>query len=217
MTEPSFLDAIRESYDTVAVAYAEQISLSGLSALGHAMLGEFAEAIKKADLGLPVADVGCGPGKMTAYLAERGVTIFGIDLSPKMIELAREAFPHLSFTVGSNTALDLEDGSLGGILAHYSTHHTPPEHLPLVYAEFYRTLTTGGCLMLAGHAGPDEHLRPTQAYGGHPVSYESHLIPPDRIAELLTQAGLTVTTRLVQARDDDTGRQHISYLAYKRP
>jgi hypothetical protein len=115
-----------------------------------------------------------------------------------MIELAQEAYPGLRFTVGSMTALELDDGELGGILAYYSTHHTPPELLPVVFAEFHRTLAPGGHLMLVGHVGNGEHERPTHAYGSHPVSYESHLLPADRIAELLGQAGLVVTAHLVQ-------------------
>lgn len=109
--------------------------------------------------------------------------------------LAGQAHPHLSFTVGSMTALALRDNELGGILAYYSTHHNPPEQLPLLYAEFHGTLAPGDLLMLAGHAGDDEYLRlrPTQAYGGHPVSYEFHLLPAERIAELLSRAGLVIT------------------------
>ncbi|ELP63911.1 hypothetical protein STRTUCAR8_04678 [Streptomyces turgidiscabies Car8] len=58
--------------------------------------------------------------------------------------------------------------------------------------------------MPAGHAEDDEYLRlrPTQAYGGHPVSYESHLLPAERIAEPLGRAGLVITTRLVQEPDE---------------
>jgi hypothetical protein len=69
--------------------------------------------------------------------------------------------------------------------------------------------------MLAGHVGNGEHLRPTRAYGDHPVSYESHLLPPDRIAELLQQAGLVVTTRVVQEPEGGAKRQAGTFLAYK--
>lgn len=68
------------------------------------MVASFAEVVRKADPG-PVADLGCGPGKVTAYLADLGVSVLGIDLSPKMIGLARQAHPDLSFKVGSMTAL----------------------------------------------------------------------------------------------------------------
>lgn len=215
VSEASYLDAVRESYDTVADAYAEQVPRPGdLDPLARALLGAFAETVRQAGSG-PVADLGCGPGFVTAHLAGLGVPVLGVDLSPRMVELARRAHPDLAFTVGSMTALGIGDGTLGGILAHYSTHHTPPELLPRVFAEFHRTLAPGGHLMVAGHVGDDLRLRPTQAYGGHPVSYESHLVPADRIVALLNQAGLTVTARLLQEPAEGAKRTTATFLARK--
>ena len=213
--QPSYLAAIRESYDTVAADYVQLVKEPHeLDPLYRAMLAAFAETVRVGDLG-PVADLGCRPGRITAYLADLGVPVLGIDLSPKMIELARRAHPDLTFTVGSMTAPPVGDDELGGILAFYSTHHTPPDQLPVVFAEFHRVLAPGGQLMLAGHVGDDQLLRPTQAYGGHPVSYESHLLPPDRIAELLGQAGFTLTARLVQEPAEGAKRTHAILLARK--
>jgi SAM-dependent methyltransferase len=180
------------------------------------MLAGFAELVQDADRG-PVADLGCGPGKVTAYLAGSGLPVFGVDVSPRMVGLARAAFPHLRFTVGSMTALELGDDELGGILAYYSTHHTPPELLPVVFAEFRRTLAPGGHLMIVGYVGSGERLSPTQAYGGHPVSFESFLLPADRIADLLEQAGLVVTARLVQAPDEGMRRRSPRSWCANRP
>ncbi|MFE0471911.1 class I SAM-dependent DNA methyltransferase [Streptomyces sp. NPDC058947] len=213
MTDPSYLTEVRESYDTVAAEYARRVSEpAGLDPVSRAMLAAFAELARP--LG-PVADLGCGPGKVTAHLSALGVRAFGVDLSPRMVELARAAHPELRFTTGSMTALDIGSGELGGILAYYATHHTPPRHLPTVFAEFHRTLTPGGVLMLAGHVGDGEHLRPTRAYGDHPVSYASYLLPPDRIAGLLEEAGLVVTTRVVQEPEGGSGRRSGTFLAYR--
>jgi SAM-dependent methyltransferase len=215
MTEASCLAAVRESYDTVAAAYAELVkSPAELDPLSRALLAAFAETVRPAGLG-PVADLGCGPGFVTAHLAELGVPVFGVDLSPRMAELARRAHPELTFSVGSLTALAIADGALGGILAYYSTHHTPPELLPRVYAEFHRTLAPGGRLMLAGPVGDGERVRPDRAYGGHPVSYESHLLPMDHLAELLGRAGLVVTARMVQEPDEGAKRRIATLLAHK--
>ncbi|WP_424637616.1 class I SAM-dependent methyltransferase [Embleya sp. AB8] len=215
MTEPSYLAAIRKSYDTVAADYAQLVKRpTELDPLSRAMLATFAELTQTTNLG-PVADLGCGPGLITAHLAALGVPARGIDLSPNMIELAQRAYPTLDFAVGSMTELPIRDNELGGILAYYSTHHTPPESLPILYAEFHRTLAPGAHLMLAGHVGNDEHVRPTQAYGGHPVTYESHLLPAARIATLLTRAGLTITAQLIQEPTQTTKRAAATFLAQK--
>jgi SAM-dependent methyltransferase len=67
-----------------------------------------------------VLDVGCGPGTVTAYLAERGVDASGVDLSPRMIEHARRLYPQCRLSVGSATDLDLADASFGGLLGWWS-------------------------------------------------------------------------------------------------
>lgn len=149
MIEPDFLHTTRTGYDAWAVPYAELFAnrLDDYP-LDRAMLAAFAEFVR-ADGGGPVADLGCGPGHVTALLHSLGLTASGVDLSAEMIAIARKAHPELRFEEGSMTALPLDDGELGGILARYSIIHTPPERLPEVFAEFHRVLAPGGHLLLA--------------------------------------------------------------------
>lgn len=54
-----------------------------------------------------VIEIGCGTGDLLAGLdPERGV---GIDISPKMVEAAREKFPHLQFEIGDLEDLQIEE------------------------------------------------------------------------------------------------------------
>jgi hypothetical protein len=93
-------------------------------------------------------------------------------------------------------ALDLADGSLAGAVAWYSIIHTPPERHHVLFAEFHRVLRPGGHLLLGFQVGDTvRHL--DHAYG-HDISADAYRLSPDRVADGLTAAGLTVTTRVVR-------------------
>jgi SAM-dependent methyltransferase len=199
VTEPDFLRATRASYDAIAVDYAEWIR-DELTAkpLDRAVLAGFAELVGDAG---PVADVGCGPGRVTAHLRDLGLRAFGVDLSPQMIAVARQRHPDLRFDVGSMLALDVPNAALGGIVAWYSIIHVPDELLPDAFAEFHRVLAPGGHLLLAFQAG-DEVSHWTEA-AGHPVSLDFHRRRPDSVASLLLRSGLVVRARLLREPDED--------------
>lgn len=219
MTEPDFLRTTRTSYDTVAADYAELFrDALADSPLERAMLAGFADLVRAGGAG-QVADVGCGSGRVAAHLHGLGLPVFGIDLSPRMVAVARQTYPGLRFEVGSMLGLDLPDGALGGVVTWYSIIHVPQERLPEVFAEFHRVLAPGGHVLLAFQAG-DETVHLTEAFG-HPVSLELHRRQPDRVADLLGRAGLVVRARLLDepdAGDDSVSRKrHAAFLLARKP
>ena len=146
----TFYDAIAEDY---AALFRDQLAVRPLD---RALLAGFAELVGE---GGRVADLGCGPGVVTAHLASLGLSVFGLDLSEGMLAIARRENPGLCFEQGSMRHLDLPDGALGGVVSWYSTIHTPQEELPAVYAEFRRVLGDGGGLLFSFPFG-DEPLHP---------------------------------------------------------
>ncbi|CCH35673.1 methyltransferase domain-containing protein [Actinosynnema sp. NPDC047251] len=206
-----FLDATRTSYDKVAVSYEELLrDHLATNAADRAVLGMFAEYTTG-----QVADVGCGPGRITAHLASLGLDAFGVDLSPGMVEVARERHRGLRFEVGSMTGLDLPDGALGGVVAWYSVIHVPPELHPEVFAGFFRVLAPGGHLLLAFQAG-DERRHITEGYG-HQVDLVAYRLPPERIAAQVVDAGFELRTTVVRAPEPPNEKVQQAYLIARKP
>ncbi|MBB0229118.1 methyltransferase domain-containing protein [Streptomyces calidiresistens] len=193
MDSPSHLRATAQAYDAVAVRYAELVrdALDGLP-LDRAVLAAFAELVRTAGGG-PVADMGCGPGWVTAHLRDLGLDAFGIDLSPAMIALAREAYPDLRFEVGSMLAPGLADGRLRGIVSWYSLIHLPPPEVPSYLAGFRRMLAPGGHLLLGFFES-----------GGGPVAAFDHKVttahrwPIDGLAASAREAGFVEIGRMLR-------------------
>ncbi|GAA1961090.1 hypothetical protein GCM10009738_39920 [Kitasatospora viridis] len=204
-------DETRAAYDAVVELYASLFAdrLEG-QPFARAMIGTFAELVRAT--GNPrVADVGCGPGHLTAMLHELGLDAFGLDLSPGMVDHARRAHPALRFQEARMECLPVEDGSLGGVLAHYSMIHTPPGELPRLLVEQARVLAPGG-LLLVSFFGTD---------GPEPVRFDHKVTPAyswpaDRLAELLADSGLVPFARLLHDPASERGFLDAHLLARRR-
>jgi ubiquinone/menaquinone biosynthesis C-methylase UbiE len=180
--------SVRKSYDRVADEYVRRI-FNELrdKPLDQELLNRFAtEVIGRGE----VCDMGCGPGHVARYLRDAGATVFGLDLSPRMLEQARQLNPDLSFLEGNMMALDLQDGRLAGIAAFYSIVNIPKESLTLVFREMARVLQPGGTLLLAFHVG-DKMLHEDELWG-RPISMDFFLYQSLEIRRYIEDAGLAI-------------------------
>ncbi|WP_445528198.1 class I SAM-dependent DNA methyltransferase [Streptomyces cyslabdanicus] len=186
-----WLEDTRTSYDTVAASYADLTRhLLDETPEERAVLALFADLVR-AQGGGPVADVGCGTGRITAHLRQLGVDAFGIDLSPGMLEVARRDHPGLRFDLGTMTDLELGDASMTGLVAWYSLIHVPDDEIGSVFAHFQRAVRPGGLLLLSFHVGGESRLK-TEGYGGHPMKVHVHRRQHGQLMAWLDDAGFAI-------------------------
>lgn len=213
-TGPVDYSTVRDAYDAVAADYAEHLpDTRAESALDLAVLDHFAASV--AGRG-QVLDAGCGAGRMTRHLADRGCAVEGVDLSPAMVAAARRVHPDLTFTVGSLDDLPHRDAQFAGLLLWYSTIHTPPEHLDRIFAEAVRVLSPGGHLLVAFQAGHGTRdVGAAYRRFGHDVHLLRHLTTADAMGDQLRAAGLTEDCCLVRAPQGAESEHQAVVLAHR--
>jgi len=104
---------------------------------------------KSLDLrGAAVLDYGCGDGHFSLRLAMRGARVAGVDISPKLIELARVSASKAElngsspqFIVGDAHHTPFDDNSFDYVFGNGALHHLD---LDRAYAEIARVLKPGG-------------------------------------------------------------------------
>lgn len=84
--------------------YAEDLATihaEGFGALGAAAAEVVADALGEGIAGARVADIGCGAGALAAPLSSAGAEVWGLDISPALLEIARRRAPRAKFRQGS--------------------------------------------------------------------------------------------------------------------
>ena len=133
-----------------------------------------------------VLDFACGPGVTSAWLAERGANVTGVDISPQSIQRARELTSHLGLSATFTTAhlTDLQPDSFDAIIGQYALHHVD---LTLVAPLLKSLLKAGGVGVFVETMGLNPILSAARDYlAGRAkiASYGSHDERPLRAADL---------------------------------
>jgi SAM-dependent methyltransferase len=203
MADPEHIAATRQVYDFSAAHYASAVGTTVTPAferpIDRGVLNAFAEDLLAVEHAR-VLDVGCGVGRVTACLHDRGLDVRGVDLSPEMIATARSAHPHVNFEVASMTELPLDDQALDATVLWYSIIHTPLAVLPAVWSELARVLTPNGRVLLGFQAGNNDEVRREDAYGsGTTMTWYRHNV--DDVEHGLERAGFVVQARIWRAAE----------------
>ena len=97
-----------------------------------------------------IGDIGCGPGHVASYLANRGARVVGLDLSPAMCSVG-SAGNLAAVRAADMTALPIRSQGLGAIVSLYAVIHLEASGREAAYREFARALRPGGHALIAFH------------------------------------------------------------------
>jgi SAM-dependent methyltransferase len=188
-------DLVSTSYDAVAASYSASFcdELPG-KPLDRALLSCLAE---QTGSGVPVADLGCGPGHVAAWLTDLGVDAIGIDRSREMIGVGRARYPQVEFREGDLLKLPAADGEFAGAVAFYSIIHLDPGEVRQAFREVQRVLRAGGLFLVSFHVGTE--IRHLDQWFGQPVNLDFRFLEPQVIARALEDAGFAVEMSLERA------------------
>jgi ubiquinone/menaquinone biosynthesis C-methylase UbiE len=205
--------SIQSAYDRLAEKYAELF----IDELDHkpfdrAWLKEFKARVQP---GLPVGDIGCGPGEIGRFLHDLGLEVQGFDLSEGMLEMARRLHPTMRFVQADMRDLPLDDGALGGLVAFYSIIHLPREDVVKALREFHRVLVPGGPVLLCYHRGEGELV--SENVLDTDISMSATLFGAAEVATYAEEAGLELDRLQVRPPYEIEWETHRVYLAAHRP
>lgn len=172
--------------------------------------------------GAAVFDVGCGSGVKSKYLARKGFRVIGMDLSEKMIEIARREVPEASFSVGDMSALETLHEMFDGVFAQASLLHIPKASAAKVVLGFAKKLKPGGYVYIGvkelNPGGKEEEIRMENDYGYEYERFFSYYTS-EEIKGYMADAGMEIVyenitpsgkTRWVQV----IGRLRPEHLAF---
>ncbi|TFG31393.1 class I SAM-dependent methyltransferase [Candidatus Thorarchaeota archaeon] len=135
-----------------------------------------------------VLDAGCGVGRpVSQYLVKKEFSVTGVDISKKMVDLAKENVPEATFYQKNILTLDFPENSFDGIICVYTLWHIPRINHALIIQNFHRMLKDNGILVI--NTGIYESEGMSQFFG-EPMLWSTN--DPKKTLLSLKKAGFSI-------------------------
>lgn len=146
-----------------------------------------------------VLDVGCGSGVKSKYLSEHGLKVIGIDISDKLLDIARREIPSIEFRELSMYDLDSMQETFDGVFAQASLLHIPRKDAGEIVQKMARRLVPGGLLYIAvketREGKPEEGMLKENGYGYEYERFFSYFTI-EELEQYIQEAGLSVVSKM---------------------
>lgn len=154
--KPSPEGEVRKLYEETADSYAEMMDSEIDLPVYLDVLGRLSTRLK--DVEGSLIDTACGSGHMLSMYSDRfdhSRQLLGVDLSPRMVEIAAKKMgPRGRVVVGDMRKLaEVESGEAAAVLNFFALHHLDAAAAQDAVREWYRVLRSSGQLVVATWEG----------------------------------------------------------------
>ena len=155
---------------------------------GENDLIKFTKSVGK---GAKVLDLGCASGYQSKLLKSQGLDVVGLDLSPKMIAIAKKRVPSAEFVVSDMIKMEFAMGSFDGVYVRASLLHIPKRLVAKVLRSIHKILKSNGIFYLAVKEGKGEGEVEDERHGRKVKRFFS-FFQKQEIIDFLENAGFRI-------------------------
>ena len=159
-----------------------------------------------------VLDAGCGSGRDSRFLHEKGALVTAIDISKGLLEEAEKRSEGITFVQGDITVMIFPDGSYDGVWSHASLVHLETiEDVKKALREFGRVLKAGGILhiFVKAQTGDEKTAVVSDSLSNHDRFFRYYT--EQELRELVTDAGFEDID--ISLLPDPHGRTEVTWIA----
>lgn len=157
------------------------------------------------DAGL-VLDLACGPGVVTAAVAQIATSVVGFDATQAMLEKARKrccdlGLNNVSFEQGDAASLPFQDSHFDAVVTRLAIHHF--QDTAVVLSEVFRVLRPGGKLVIADVVVSEDPVESALQNAIENLRDPSHvrMLAPTELAGVVQEAGFHIVAQSTWVTD----------------
>lgn len=165
--------------------------------------------------GKDVLDIGCAMGSFTKYISDKGLNVDGIDISSKMIDIARKKVPNVNFQVMDMLNLTI-DKVYDGIMFINSTIHIEKKYMVDLFKNVSKLLKDDGVIFIIllegdGEMYVEEPLKPS-------IKEFVNFCTKEEIECVFDASGLSVIDKssILDEADTELGNEQLVYYLRKK-
>lgn len=194
-----FTEATIATYDRTFEQYSKNVAN-----LHHSeVAGTFLENLSANN---SILDLGCGSGRDAKIFSEKGYRVVGVDLSYKMLEVARKEAPLASFIQLDMRELTFNNETFGGVWAVASLLHLPKTDISQCLNECNRVLKKEGIIYISVKVGEGKEFKPDTRYDENAFKFYSYF-QSEEMENYIQQAGF----KILESKTKDCFKHYLQH------